>query len=114
MKKLLRNVLDPAAETVQHAKQRERIINDNIYFTASKAPRNIPEWAYDNNSNAYETEYETDICPDKNVEQDDEEIFFQGSMETNSQRTEELGETSSMGADNKRLKLNVTIKIGLL
>ena len=70
--------------------------------------------AYDNNSNVYETEYKTDICLNKNVEQDDEEIFFQGSMETNSQRIEGLGETSSMGADNKRLKLNVTIKIGLL
>ena len=76
MKKLLRNVLDPAAETVQHAKQRERIINDNIYFTASKASRNISEWTYDNNSNVYETEYKTDICLDKNVKQDDEEIFF--------------------------------------
>ncbi len=72
MKKLLRNVLDLAAETVQHAKQREQIINDNIYFTASKASRNVSEWAYDNNSNAYETEYKTDICLDKNVEQDDD------------------------------------------
>ncbi|RIA83889.1 hypothetical protein C1645_833137 [Glomus cerebriforme] len=48
LKYLLRDVLDPAAEEIQHAKkQRERIYDDDTYFTYSKPPENTPEWAYD-------------------------------------------------------------------
>ena len=42
-------------EHVQHAKtQRERIHNDNVYFTSSKHPENAPAWTYK------EIHYETD------------------------------------------------------
>ena len=55
MKRLLRDVLDPAVEHVQHAKtQRERIHNDNVYFTSSRHPENAPAWTYK------EIHYETD------------------------------------------------------
>ena len=55
MKTLLRDVLDPAVEYVQHAKtQRERIHNDNVYFTSSKHPKNAPAWTFK------EIHYETD------------------------------------------------------
>ena len=55
MKRLLREVLDPAVEHVQHAKtQRERIHNDNVYFTSSRHPKNAPAWTYK------EIHYETD------------------------------------------------------
>jgi hypothetical protein len=55
LKTLLRDVLDPAVEHVQHAKtQRERIHNDNVYFTSSKHPENAPAWTYK------EIHYETD------------------------------------------------------
>ena len=40
MKRLLHDVLDPAVKHVQHAKtQRERIHNDNVYFTSSRHPK---------------------------------------------------------------------------
>ena len=55
MKTLLRDVLDPAVKHVQHAKtQRERIHNDNVYFTSSRHPENAPAWTYK------EIHYETD------------------------------------------------------
>jgi signal peptidase I len=55
LKTLLRDVLDPAVEHVQHAKpQRERIYNDNVYFTSSKRPVNALTWTYK------EIHYETD------------------------------------------------------
>ncbi|RIA79942.1 hypothetical protein C1645_839592 [Glomus cerebriforme] len=48
LKYLLRDVLDPAAEEIQHAKkQRERIYDDDTYFMYSKPPENTPKWAYD-------------------------------------------------------------------
>ncbi|CAB5377985.1 unnamed protein product [Rhizophagus irregularis] len=48
LKHLLRNVLDPEAEYIQHTKkQRERIYDDDIYFTSSKPLKNAPEWALD-------------------------------------------------------------------
>ena len=47
MKSLLRNVLDPAVEHVQQTKtQRERIHNDNVYFTSSRHPKDAPAWTY--------------------------------------------------------------------
>ena len=55
MKSLLRNVLDPAVEHVQQTKtQRERIHNDNVYFTSSRHPKDAPAWMYK------EIHYETD------------------------------------------------------
>ena len=55
MKSLLRNVLDPAVEHVQQTKtQRERIHNDNVYFTSSRHPKDAPAWTYK------EIHYETD------------------------------------------------------
>jgi hypothetical protein len=55
LKTLLRDVLDPAMEHVQHAKtQRERIFNDNVYFTSSRHPKNASAWTYK------EIHYETD------------------------------------------------------
>ncbi|GBC29878.2 hypothetical protein GLOIN_2v1786037 [Rhizophagus irregularis DAOM 181602=DAOM 197198] len=48
LKHLLRNVLDPEAEYIQHAKkQRERIYDDDMYFTSSEPLKNAPEWALD-------------------------------------------------------------------
>ncbi|CAB4423968.1 unnamed protein product [Rhizophagus irregularis] len=56
LKHLLRNVLDPEAEYIQHAKkQRERIYDDDIYFTSSKPLKNAPEWALDK-AKMYETD----------------------------------------------------------
>lgn len=53
---LLREVLDPAVENIQQAKQqRERIWNDTIYFTSTKRPKNAPDWTY-SAVNYYETE----------------------------------------------------------
>ena len=42
-------------------KQRERIKDDDVYFTTGKPPVNAPEWTCKESSNIYETEYETDL-----------------------------------------------------
>ncbi|PKY32666.1 hypothetical protein RhiirB3_451024 [Rhizophagus irregularis] len=56
LKHLLRNVLDPEAEYIQHAKkQRERIYDDDMYFTSSEPLKNAPEWALDK-AKMYETD----------------------------------------------------------
>jgi hypothetical protein len=67
--------LDPVAEQTQHGKQqRERIIDDNVYFTSGKPPGDAPSWTIDENF-TYEPEqnitYETDIDIEY-VEKDDE------------------------------------------
>ena len=50
-------MLDPTAEEIQHAKkQRERIYNDNIYFTLKSVSEGIPEWAYNLRKFVYETD----------------------------------------------------------
>ena len=68
MKWLLRDVLDPAVEYVQHAKQqRERIYNDHVYFTFSKPPENAPSWAC--KESAY---YETDVTNEYEHEIDED------------------------------------------
>jgi hypothetical protein len=55
-------VLDPVAEEIQHAKkQRERIKDDDVYFTAGKPPVDAPEWTCKESSNVYKTEYEIDL-----------------------------------------------------
>ncbi|RIA79806.1 hypothetical protein C1645_745679 [Glomus cerebriforme] len=47
LKYLFQDVLDLAAEEIQHAKkQQEQIYDDDTYFTYSKLPENTPEWAY--------------------------------------------------------------------
>ena len=56
MRSLFRQILDPAVEHIQYAKQqRERIYNDAVYFTSSKPPENAPSWTFD------EVEYDTDV-----------------------------------------------------
>lgn len=79
MKRLLREVLDPAVEHVQHAKtQRERIHNDNVYFTSSRHPENAPAWTYK------EIHYETDDeiygeelqNEDEYVREEDDDEYF--------------------------------------
>ncbi|UZO19024.1 uncharacterized protein OCT59_010329 [Rhizophagus irregularis] len=56
LKHLLRNVLDPEAEYIQHAKkQRERIYDDDMYFTSSEPLKNAPKWALDK-AKMYETD----------------------------------------------------------
>ena len=79
MKRLLREVLDPAVEHVQHAKtQRERIHNDNVYFTSSRHPENAPTWTYK------EIHYETDDeiygeelqNEDEYVREEDDDEYF--------------------------------------
>jgi hypothetical protein len=48
--------LDPEAEYIQHAKkQRERIYDDDMYFTSSEPLKNAPEWALDK-AKLYETD----------------------------------------------------------
>lgn len=87
MKWLLRDVLDPAVEYVQHAKQqRERIYNDHVYFTSSKPPENAPSWAC-KESAYYETdvtnEYEHEIDEDcyDNLEKEIERIQDEDELE---------------------------------
>jgi hypothetical protein len=68
LKWLLRDVLDPAVEYVQHAKQqRERIYNDHVYFTSSKPPENAPSWACRES-----TYYETDVTNEYEYEIDED------------------------------------------
>jgi hypothetical protein len=79
LKRLLREVLDPAVEHVQHAKtQRERIHNDNVYFTSSRHPENAPAWTY--KEIHYETDDEIYVGELQNEdedygEEDDDEYF---------------------------------------
>lgn len=48
--------MDPEAEYIQHAKkQRERIYDDDMYFTSSEPLKNAPEWAL-NKAKMYETD----------------------------------------------------------
>ena len=50
-------MLDPTAEEIQHAKkQRERIYNDDVYFTLKSVPEGISEWAYNSGKFVYETD----------------------------------------------------------
>ncbi|PKY58967.1 hypothetical protein RhiirA4_481327 [Rhizophagus irregularis] len=56
LKHLLRNVLDPEAEYIQHVKkQQERIYDDDIYFMSNKPLKNAPEWTL-NKAKMYETD----------------------------------------------------------
>ena len=77
MKTLLRDVLDPAVEYVQHAKtQRERIHNDNVYFTSSRHPENAPAWTYK------EIHYETDDeIYGEELQNEEEYVRVQGDAE---------------------------------
>lgn len=94
MRGLLREIIDPAVEHVQYAKQqRERIHNDSVYFTATKPPENAPSWTY------VDLNYETDVDPEsigderEDIPEDDD--FFQSdyylySAEMNAIRPEDL------------------------
>jgi hypothetical protein len=77
LKTLLRDVLDPAVEYVQHAKtQRERIHNDNVYFTSSRHPENAPAWTYK------EIHYETDDeIYGEELQNEEEYVRVQGDAE---------------------------------
>jgi hypothetical protein len=64
--------LDPAAEKFQHAKRlRERIYDDNTYFTSSKPPANAPSWTY-LEANMYETDMTNEYKTDFNEDFDDD------------------------------------------
>ncbi|RIA98662.1 hypothetical protein C1645_731554 [Glomus cerebriforme] len=107
LKYLLRDVLDPAAKEIQHAKkQRERIYDDDTYFMYSKPPENTPEWAYDakktrnevtdikmleygvNNNNDKMTQYNDASLTDPNLD------YLLNSVEMNLIRPEDLDEIS--------------------
>jgi hypothetical protein len=78
LKTLLRDVLDPAVEHIQHAKQqRERVYNDNVYFTASKHPEDAPTWTYK------EIYYETDeeIYKEELLQNEEEYVRVQEEAE---------------------------------
>ncbi|RIA89144.1 hypothetical protein C1645_738874 [Glomus cerebriforme] len=105
LKYLLRDVLDPAAEKIQHAKkQRERIYDDDTYFTYSKPPENTPKWAYDaekirNEATDVEMlEYGVNDNNDKMTQYDDASLidpnldYLLNSAEMNLIRPEDLDE----------------------
>ncbi|RIA87431.1 hypothetical protein C1645_827805 [Glomus cerebriforme] len=74
LKYLLRDVLDPAAEEIQHAKKQwERIYDDDTYFTYSKPPENTPEWAYD--AEKIRTKQRTSKCLNTEDESDPAQRF---------------------------------------
>jgi hypothetical protein len=124
LRSLFRQILDPAVENIQYAKQqRERIYNDAIYFISSKPPENAPSWTFD------EVEYDTDVTfkyqeeededyctknysekdhfileyDDYQVEEEeDESDFVSNSAELNALRPEDLdeqGESSTIAAN---------------
>jgi hypothetical protein len=88
LKTLLRDVLDPAVKHVQHVKQqRERIYNDNVYFTASKHPENAPAWTYK------EIHYETDDeIYGEELQNEEEYVRVQGETEYYGEGDEYYGE----------------------
>ena len=101
----MRDVLDPAAEQIQHAKkQRERIYDDDTYFVYSKPPKNIPEWACDPEKikdlpkaeSHTENEYDVDDNYDNDIQLDNTDPnldFLLNSAEMNLPRPEDLDET---------------------
>lgn len=93
LKHLLRDILDSAAES-HHLKKRERIINDNVYFTSSKPPNDAPEWSISGVSASYDTEYETDFVVDVNDE-DVEEQRDLAEMNVRPEDYDEVGESST-------------------
>ena len=100
LKSLLRDVLDQVAEQDHHSKKhRERIYNDEVYFTSSKPPENIPEWA--NNDTYYETdetnELNFDIDNFDNEIDDDymTELFYNTIQPED---FDEVGESSTMAS----------------
>ncbi|RIA91157.1 hypothetical protein C1645_822470 [Glomus cerebriforme] len=108
LKYLLRDVLDPTAEEIQHAKKQwERIYDNDTYFTYSKLPENTPEWVYDaeksemkqwtskcsniyrvNDNNDKMTQYDDASLTDPNLD------YLLNSAEINLIRPEDLDEIS--------------------
>ncbi|GES82125.1 hypothetical protein GLOIN_2v1474530 [Rhizophagus clarus] len=127
LKQLLRDVLDPEAEYIQHAKkQQERIYNDDIYFMSSKPLENALEWALDK-MKMYETDEtnktigvsEYDDMVDDLIQSYEDRVlielnltepysdFLLNSTEMNSTRPEDLDEigeslTTQQKAEQKR------------
>ena len=117
-------MLDSTAEQVQHGKkQRERLLNDEIYFISGNPPQNAPTWAI--GKNVYEmdeTDYDVDL-PEDDPEDDGfedtnlgyfESDFINNSTEMNFGRPEdqdEVGEssTSRQVSQNDRSKLGAMI-----
>ena len=94
----MRDVLDPAAEQIQHAKkQRERIYDDDTYFVYSKLLKNIPEWAcgIEKIKDFPETETHTEIFDNEYDQLDNMDPnldFVLNSAEMNLLRPEDLDE----------------------
>ncbi|RIA84164.1 hypothetical protein C1645_742529 [Glomus cerebriforme] len=105
LKYLLRDVLDPTAEEIQHAKkQQKRIYDDDTYFMYSKLPENTLEWTYDAEKIRNEAtdikmlEYEVNDNNDKMTQYDDASLtnlnldYLLNSAEMNLIRPEDLDE----------------------
>lgn len=72
---MLREILDPAVEHVQHAKQqRERIYDDSAYFTKSKHPEDAPDWTFRKN---YDTKVHEESEDWTNYEKDADDDEFE-------------------------------------
>ncbi|PKC53889.1 hypothetical protein RhiirA1_478373 [Rhizophagus irregularis] len=108
LKHLLRNVLDPEAEYIQHAKkQRERIYDDDIYFTSSKPLKNTLEWAeYDVADDVIDDliqSYEDCEPMEPNLTEPYSD-FLLNSAEMNSIRPEDLDEIGESSTTQQRAK----------
>ena len=107
-------MLDSTAEQVQHGKkQRERLLNDEVYFISGNPPQNAPTWTIEKNIyETDETDYDVDLLPeddeddkfDKFIEDTDldydyfESDFINNSAEMNFEQPEdqdEVGESST-------------------
>ncbi|POG60376.1 hypothetical protein GLOIN_2v1787947 [Rhizophagus irregularis DAOM 181602=DAOM 197198] len=112
LKHLLRNVLDPEAEYIQHAKkQRERIYDDDMYFTSSEPLKNTPEWALDKAKIEYDAaddviddliqSYEDCEPMEQNLTEPYSD-FLLNSAEMNSIRPEDLDEIGESSTTQQR------------
>jgi hypothetical protein len=124
LRSLFRQILDPAVENIQYAKQqRERIYNDAVYFILSKPSENAPSWTFDkveydmDVTFEYQEEEDEDYCTKNYSEKDhfileyddyqveeeeDESDFVSNSAELNALRPEDLdeqGESSTIAAN---------------
>ncbi|GET04677.1 hypothetical protein GLOIN_2v1786037 [Rhizophagus clarus] len=126
LKQLLRDVLDPEAEYIQHAKKQwERIYNDDIYFMSSKPLKNAPEWALDK-MKMYETDetnetigvseyddmvddliqsYENRVLIELNLTEPYSD-FLLNSAEMNSTRPEDLDEVGKSSTTQQKAEKN--------
>ena len=123
MKGLLRDVLDLAFEQTPNKRQRERRYKDDVYFTPDQPPDDLPEWAFDENKNLYETDAGTEGTNemDQLDEFDDIDIddgglenfatdFILNSAEMNLLRPEDLDEVGESSTAAAQVKSNNLIK----